>query len=210
MRTTAARRTSDAGLPLHPAALGSRPGSVRDSRTCSARSRGTRLPATLPGRRLTPAATSAATGPRSDRQVTHLSGIRTEVRPLTNPSHRWHFSGRGADPFKSRSFASQAAKSPPGDSSRSRVASTARYKHAAERLHLKAANRRCRPVPAVRAFRKLNFVARLKTLDSSQIGCERLAANGCVPAQQEADMTRSPWGMNGGVTSASSEEMSLP
>ena len=28
---------------------------------------------------------------------------------------------------------------------RSRVASIARYKHAAERLHLKAANRRCRP-----------------------------------------------------------------
>ena len=63
----------------------------------------------------------------------------------TTPSRRWHFSGRAPGPLRKRSFASQAEKSPPGDGSRSRVASTARYKHAAERLHLKAANKRCQP-----------------------------------------------------------------
>jgi len=53
-------------------------------------------------------------------------------RLSSTPSRRWHYSGRAAGPFRKRSFASQAAKAPPGDSGRSRVASTARYKHAAE------------------------------------------------------------------------------
>ena len=77
----------------------------------------------------------------------HSRNDRCRPRELAQPtpSRRWHFSGRAAGPFRKRSFASQAAKSPPGDSGRSRVASTARYKHAVERLHLKAANRRCRP-----------------------------------------------------------------
>jgi hypothetical protein len=76
---------------------------------------------------------------------TPKTAFRSLELAVPTPSRRWHFSGRPAGPFWKRSFASQAAKSPPGDSGRSRVASTARYKHAAERLHLKAANRRCRP-----------------------------------------------------------------
>ena len=81
----------------------------------------------------------------------HSRNDRCRPRELAQPtpSRRWHFSGRAAGPLRKRSFASQAAKSPPGDSGRSRVASTARYKHAVERLHLKAANRRCRPKSVV-------------------------------------------------------------
>jgi len=77
----------------------------------------------------------------------------------TTPSRRWHFSGRAPGPLRKRSFASQAEKSPPGDGSRSRVASTARYKHAAERLHLKAANRRCRPGLDLLPMRERSFSA---------------------------------------------------
>ena len=77
--------------------------------------------------------------------ATPKTAFRSLELAVPTPSRRWHFSGRAAGPLRKRSFAGQAAKSPPGDSGRSRVASTARYKNAAERLHLKAANRRCRP-----------------------------------------------------------------
>ena len=53
---------------------------------------------------------------------------------------RWHISSRATGPLWKRSFASQAKKAAPSDSSHSRVESINRKRRAAERLHLEAAN----------------------------------------------------------------------
>jgi len=70
-------------------------------------------------------------------------------RRWTTPSRQWRLSGRAAGLLRKRSFANRVAKSAPRNSGRSRVAPANRYRRAAERLHLRTANRRCRPSAAL-------------------------------------------------------------
>jgi len=58
--------------------------------------------------------------------ATPKTAFRSLELAVPTPSRRWPFSGRAAVPLRKRSYASRAEKSPPGDSGRSRVASTAR------------------------------------------------------------------------------------
>ena len=59
--------------------------------------------------------------------------------------HRWHFSGRAAALLRKRSFAGQAEKSTSRHSRRSPLERPGQHRRAAERRHLKPANRCCRP-----------------------------------------------------------------
>ena len=65
--------------------------------------------------------------------------------PDPTQRRRWHFLSRAAGPLSKQSFADHVEKSAPCDSGRSQVATAVRNTSAAERLHLKAANSRCRP-----------------------------------------------------------------